>query len=172
MKRKADRFLIVRFLLTATAMSIAVLLWFQGFVASPLSSPQRVSEKRFLHDYLERNKPDLQEERVLAESYWLRYKDIREDPFWGEQGRMGIWGARDHYKQFGKREGRIYQPIIRPTDMQKEQKLAEAYWQRYPEIRRSAIWGEKSSLGILGPRDHYHYVGKKRGKIWGTFDTP
>ena len=167
---KNDISFILRFTITSISIMVAVALWIRGFAESPLLFPQKVGETKFLQNYLGSNKPSLQEERVLAESYWLRYKDVRNDPHWGKNGRMGVWGPRDHFKTFGKKEGRIYQPVIEPDDMVLEHALAEAYWQRYPEIRKSSIWGENSGLGILGPRDHYHYIGRKRGNVWGILE--
>ncbi len=171
MKTNTNVFSISRFLITSLAIGVALLLWFKGFLQSPALIPHQVHEMKFLSDYLEQNMPDLQQERKMAESYWLRYQDVRDDPYWGENGPMGIWGARDHYEIHGRSEGRIYQPVMIPEDRKQERALAEAYWNRYPEIRKSAIWGEKSGLGILGPRDHYRYVGIRQGKIWGVADN-
>ena len=167
MKATANISLIIRGILTTISIIVALIFWYQGFSKSPIVDPKQVNENRFLTSYLQRNKPDLKEERVLSESYWLRYRDVREHPYWGENGPMGIWGPRDHYKLLGKREGRIFKPVIRPDDLEKERDLAEAYWSRYPAIRRSGIWGENSRLGILGPRDHYNYIGKNKGRLWG-----
>ena len=166
--KASERFVFtVKFLLSTAALLTALVLWMHGFLNSPLLNPQRSMETRFLNNYLEANKPDLKEVRILAESYWLRYQDIREDQYWGEKGPMGIWGPRDHYHLFGKNEGRIYQPVHKPDNIERERGLAEAYWQRYPDIARSSIWGTQSSLGLLGPRDHYLYVGSREGRLWG-----
>lgn len=48
-----------------------------------------------------------------------------------------------------------------------EKPLAEAYWQRYPDIRKDKVWGEKGTMGIRGPRDHFRIHGKREGRIWG-----
>jgi hypothetical protein len=81
---------------------------------------------------------------------------------------MGIYGAREHFTQYGKREGRIFGPIIIPDDLAYEQRLAEAYWQRYPDVEKSAIWGRYGTLGVLGPRDYYHYYGRHLSHKWGV----
>lgn len=52
-------------------------------------------------------------------------------------------------------------------DYKVEKQLAEAYWARYPDIRKDGVWGEKSSMGIRGPRDHFRIHGKREGRIWG-----
>ncbi len=80
---------------------------------------------------------------------------------------MGIWGARDHFLQHGKREGRIFSPVPESDDMVLEKRLAEIYWKRYPEIEKSSIWGRKGELGILGPRDYHTHRGRFQGKVWG-----
>lgn len=46
--------------------------------------------------------------RSAAEAYWDRYPDIREHYYFGEHGPLGLDGARQHYLQHGRREGRIY----------------------------------------------------------------
>ena len=53
--------------------------------------------------------PDGQE-RVLAEAYWQRYPDIAAHPYFGTHGQLGIPGAREHYQQHGRREGRLWGP--------------------------------------------------------------
>ncbi len=112
------------------------------------------------------------DEERLARGYWMRYRDIRLDRHWGEQGAMGIAGPRHHYRQHGQREGRIFAPLVIPDDLAAERALAESYWRRYPEVRASWVWGEDSALGILGPRDHYLHVGQGLGYLWGSQDPP
>ena len=55
----------------------------------------------------------------------------------------------------------------RSSDYDVEKQLAEAYWQRYPDIRKDSVWGEKGNMGIRGPRDHFRIHGKREGRIWG-----
>ncbi len=52
-------------------------------------------------------------------------------------------------------------------DYEVEKQLAEAYWQRYPDIRKDRVWGEKGSMGMRGPRDHFRIHGKQEGRKWG-----
>lgn len=159
-------------LLTLSAICASVFYYVTGMLQSPLSDHRYTAEAGFLRKYINDNDPDLQEEKALAEGYWLRYPDVKINHYWGVDGPMGIWGPRDHYLQHGKREGRIFQPIHRPSDMTGEAELAEAYWNRYPVIKTSPIWGVDAPLGILGPRDHYRYRGRFEGKIWGTTEHP
>ena len=159
----------IRFLVTATTLVIVTALWFHGMLNSVILNPEFLEPSSVL------SRADEQSERMLAEAYWLRYPDIREDQAYGENGTMGIFGPQAHFEQHGRNEGRIFAPVMVPKDLLLEQKLAEAYWKRYPELENSVIWGKKSALGILGPRDHYLYRGKPAGWKWGTEaseDTP
>ena len=47
-----------------------------------------------------------EEERSLAETYWARYADVAAHSYYGRDGTLGVWGAREHFKHHGKREGR------------------------------------------------------------------
>jgi hypothetical protein len=153
--------------ITLIALIISAVLWTRGLLLSPLIAPERVAEEKFIRDFRHTNSPEYQQEKVLAESYWLRYPDVKKNEYWGVNGPMGIRGPRDHYLQLGKWEGRILQPVIKPKDMVLEKKMALAYWKRYPDVRNSEVWGEKGVLGFLGPRDHYLYIGRHQGKHWG-----
>lgn len=108
---------------------------------------------------------------ALAEAYYLRYPDIASDTFFGRSGPMGIYGAREHYRQYGRSEGRIFGDILKPEDMSAERTFAEAYWERYQDVAKSRVWGRDGNLGILGPRDHFRYIGQRQGKIWGMKET-
>ena len=154
-------------ILSLAAVGVSLLLWLSGLRHSPLVTPELVAEKQFLKKFIAANSPDLEAERALAHGYWRRYQDIREHRHWGENGPMGIWGARDHYRQHGQREGRIFQPVIEPKNPELERRFAEAYWRRYPDIRHDSIWGEDSHLGFLGPRDYHVNVGRHQGRVWG-----
>jgi len=61
--------------------------------------------------------PDQQAEKILAEAYWRRYPDVRNDPYYGKHGPMGFKGAREHFEQHGKYEGRILTPILIPDNL-------------------------------------------------------
>ena len=157
-----------RFLITTGTLIICSVLWLQGLLNSQITNPERTAQRALVNRSVQENSADFQAEKVLAEAYWLRYPDIREDSSYGKNGSMGIFGPRAHYEQHGKGEQRIFAPIEIPDDLVREQELAEAYWNRYPEVEKSNIWGRKSALGILGPRDHYIFIGKPAGLKWGT----
>jgi hypothetical protein len=159
-------------LISAAAMAVSLALWGRGLLQSPLAEPRLIQEERYLEAFVDTASPDRQREKLLAEAYWRRYRDVREDRTWGERGPMGIRGPRDHYSQHGKREGRIFAPVIEPEDLAQEKELAETYWRRYPDIRASAIWGDGSDLGILGPRDYHTHIGRHQGRLWGHDNLP
>lgn len=145
----------------------SVMLWWINFSRSPLMDHDRNVQREYLNSMYDELAPDLQNERLLAIDYWLRYPDVRQNDFWGEKSRLGIKGPADHYRHHGHQEGRIYAKVIKPDDMVLERKLAEAYWSRYQDIARSPIWGRDGSLGVLGPRDHYRFYGQREGRKWG-----
>ena len=160
-----------RLVISAAAVAIAATLWIEGISRSPLLDGRRQNEGQFVANHIRAFSPNAAKERILAESYWRRYRDVRNDTLWGENGPMGIWGPRDHYRLHGQREGRIFEPLAIPPDLAAEKSLARAYWHRYPEVHHSSIWGEQSDLGILGPRDHYFYIGTPLGYVWGLVDS-
>jgi len=147
--------------------AVSAVLWWLNMSSSPFMDHDLQMQRKYLGSMYDALAPEREEQRVLAEDYWLRYRGVKNDPFWGEKSRLGIQGPADHYRLHGRREGRIYARVIRPKDMELEKKLAELYWQRNPEVARSQIWGRTSSLGILGPRDHYRFRGKRQGLQWG-----
>jgi hypothetical protein len=160
-----------RLLLSVAAVTIAAALWLEGMSRSPLLDVRRQNEAHFVANHIRTLTPNAAQERILAENYWRRYRDVRNDTLWGENGPMGIWGPRDHYRLHGQREGRIFAPLVIPPDLAAEKSLARTYWHRYPDVRHSSIWGEQSDLGILGPRDHYIYIGTPLGYVWGLVDV-
>jgi len=48
-----------------------------------------------------------------------------------------------------------------------ERALAEAYWERYPDVARSPDYGVDGPLGIHGAREHYRRHGRFEGRKWG-----
>jgi len=160
----------LRFWITLVVASTSFFIWTLGLLQSPLTRPEIERERLFVKKYLQDNAPDLLAEKALAEAYLKRYEDVRQDAYYGPNGPMGIYGAGEHYEQHGRREGRIFAPIHAPEDLAFEQQLAEAYWQRYPDIAASNVWGRGGTLGILGPRDYYTYYGRFLGHSWGLID--
>jgi hypothetical protein len=48
-----------------------------------------------------------------------------------------------------------------------ERRLAERYWQRYPDIAANGHFGRQGSFGIHGAREHYQRHGRHEGRLWG-----
>jgi hypothetical protein len=145
---------------------VAAALWVEGLLHSPLVDEKLAIEQAYIAAHISANARSDEEERLLAQGYWRRYRDVRLDRHWGENGPMGIHGPRDHYRQHGRREGRIFKPLVIIEDLVAEKALAESYWRRYPEVRSSWIWGEHTDLDVLGPRDHFIHVGSGLGYQW------
>lgn len=158
---------LLKVFLIVSVVGISILFWLRGFLNSPFMIPDLKTEKQYLDEYILTNSPDHKREKLLAEAYWMRYQDVKKSTYWGKDGPLSIWGPRDHYKIHGRKEGRIFAPLSYPKNRRLEAELANAYWKRYPDIADSEVWGRNSQLGILGPRDHFKYVGKRQGKVWG-----
>ncbi|MBT8353391.1 MAG: hypothetical protein KJO60_02645 [Desulfofustis sp.] len=152
-------------------LSLSLILWLHGLLSSQIYDPEVYTPLRKSAALLRDNAAKHTEELELAKAYWLRYTDVRTHSFFGEEGPLGIAGAREHYLQHGRREGRIYERVAEVEDPEKERILAEAYWRRYPDIAVSRIWGRTSALGIRGPRDHYRYIGRQQKLTWGSPET-
>lgn len=56
--------------------------------------------------------------------------------------------------------------ILRAPDYAREKALAEAYWQRYPDVRDHWLWGRQGTMGVRGPREHYRLHGRREGRVW------
>ncbi|NOQ45830.1 MAG: hypothetical protein GQ559_04035 [Desulfobulbaceae bacterium] len=82
-----------------------------------------------------------------------------------------IWGF--FHSPAGSRERRMERAYVasnlvtRAPDYEDEKKLAQAYWWRYHDVRKDWLWGEKGTMGVRGPRDHYRLHGRREGRIWG-----
>lgn len=157
----------LRLLCGLTVCLVSVVVWWVNFSQSPMMDHDYKGHRQYVNSMYDKLAPDLQEERVRAIDYWLRYSDVRKHAFWGENSRLGIKGPADHYRHHGRWEGRIFSKVSRPADMVLEKELAEVYWQRNPDVAKSTIWGRQGSLGIFGPRDHYRFYGKRQGRKWG-----
>ncbi len=91
----------------AVAGALAIYLW--GAFTSPVFDQQRYRERAYLRAQLAQSEQRSEQEAALAEAYWRRYPDVAADPTYGRDG-MGIEGARAHYRNHGKAEGREWGP--------------------------------------------------------------
>ncbi len=87
----------------AVAVALAVYLW--GAFTSPVFDQQRYRERAYLRAQLASSEQRVEREAALAEAYWRRYPDVAADVTYGPGG-MGVEGARAHYRNHGKAEGR------------------------------------------------------------------
>jgi hypothetical protein len=157
--------------LVAGFLALSLILWLHGLLSTQIFDPAVHIPQQKAAALLRDAAAQRADEVQLARDYWLRYSDVRTHAFFGENGPLGISGAKEHFRQHGRREGRIYGLVAEVEDSERERLLAEAYWSRYPDIAASRIWGKASALGIRGPRDHYHYIGRHQKLIWGILET-
>ncbi len=68
-----------------------------------------------------------------------------------------------------EKTGEMLRVLARTADIDTaaEEKLARAYWTRYPDVAASPLYGEKGGMGVLGAREHYMNHGRREGRIWG-----
>ena len=88
---------------------IAVLLVLAaGVSASAWYYPSQQDRDAAVISTLRANYPDRERERAQAAKYWARYRDVAASEYFGLGGRLGIYGARQHYLQAGKFERRTW----------------------------------------------------------------
>lgn len=46
--------------------------------------------------------------------------------------------------------------------------LAEAYWNRYPDVAEDNFFGRHGKLGVAGARSHFQRHGRQEGRKWGV----
>jgi hypothetical protein len=96
-----------RTVLASGVFILACAIWLYGASHSAVLDAGLAAEEIYQRAALSRGRPvDAAEERVLAGAYWQRNPDVANDTVFGEQGRFGIFGAREHYERHGRREGR------------------------------------------------------------------
>lgn len=98
----------VRAIIAGGVIAISLGLWFHGLAKSPIMDREQHRQKSYVENYLRNHAPNMVEEQLLAETYWKRYPDVGQDSHFGKNGTMGIFGARAHFDQHGKREGRLW----------------------------------------------------------------
>lgn len=92
---------------TGAVIFIASLVAFGiGFVRSPVIDDVYAQERVVLNKHARRAHVDVVRERALAQAYWQRNPDVARDGFFGVDGALGTFGAREHYDRHGRLEGR------------------------------------------------------------------
>jgi len=75
---------------------------------SPVASDRRYEEALVLTRLAQAATPDMACEEDLAEIYWNRNRDVADSGFFGREGALGVFGAREHFDRHGRREGRAW----------------------------------------------------------------
>jgi len=85
--------------------AIALAIYGYGLAHSPLINPEILTQRQLLAHHASQA-TDPEETRHLANAYWLRNPDVSKDPYYGRDGKLGDFGAAEHFRQHGKKEGR------------------------------------------------------------------
>lgn len=99
----------VRWFVAGVALAVALAVYLWGAFTSPVFDQQRYRERAYLRAQLAASEQRVDREAALAEAYWRRYPDVAADVTYGPRG-MGVEGARAHYRNHGKAEGRVWGP--------------------------------------------------------------
>jgi hypothetical protein len=57
-------------------------------------------------------------------------------------------------------------------DMVEEQRQADLYWSRYPDVANDRYFGRDGAMGVRGAREHFERHGRREGRIWGDAPAP
>ena len=57
--------------------------------------------------------------------------------------------------------------IAESGDTAEVEALADAFWQRNPDVARDVQFGRSGAMGIFGAREHYRRHGKSEARQWG-----
>lgn len=99
----------LRYAAASAAVAVAFGIYYLGAGHSPLiGGRDAASQSEFLRQMAARSDIDLAEEERLARAYWARNPDVAADAYFGQHGRLGIFGARAHLERHGRREGRAW----------------------------------------------------------------
>lgn len=98
------------FVVGAGLFAFALAAFGAGAVGSPVLDGIRAQERVVINKHARRATVDLDYERSVAEAYWRRNPDVAADAFFGVNGALGIFGAREHYDRHGRGEGRQWGP--------------------------------------------------------------
>lgn len=89
----------------AIVFALAVGIYAAGAANSPLTSDRLAAQQEYAKIHIELGRAE-----VRARAYWERNPDVRADPYFGEGGAEGIFGAWVHYERHGRAEGRRWGP--------------------------------------------------------------
>jgi hypothetical protein len=109
-----------RAVLVALVLAACMALWYRGLRTSPVMRAEMAQTSAGEVEMDQADDPASRLEHELARTYWQRYPDVREDPYYGINGPAGIHGARAHFQQHGKREGRVWGTVLLPPADQQD----------------------------------------------------
>lgn len=92
------------FSVTPFVLALAVYGW-QGS-RTPLLNSLLAERDHYLAAVSEQMSVDPSAEEAEAKAYWGRYPDVAANDYYGPGGPLGLLGARQHYRDHGRREGR------------------------------------------------------------------
>jgi len=90
----------------AVVFFVALIAFAAGFVRSPVIDDVYAQERVVINKHARRAHVDVVRELALAQAYWHRNPDVAQDGFFGVDGALGTFGAREHYDRHGRLEGR------------------------------------------------------------------
>lgn len=88
----------------------ALAIYAAGALRSPLLDHEEAARRSLVATLSLQDTTDMVRETVLARAYWDRNPDVREHAFFGDDGPLGAFGAREHYDRHGRLEGRRWGP--------------------------------------------------------------
>jgi hypothetical protein len=92
----------------AVCIIAALSLYAYGYLNEPRLRDGDAQQRAYARQVLKSQSRDMGQEAALAEVYWRRYGDVAADPIVGQNGALGVFGAREHYNRHGRRENRIW----------------------------------------------------------------
>lgn len=90
----------------ATVFGLSIVIFAFGIIHSPVVDDVLAQERVVLNKHARADTVDVIRETLFAEAYWRRNPDVAADPFFGTNGALGTFGAREHYDRHGRLEGR------------------------------------------------------------------
>jgi hypothetical protein len=89
---------------------LALVIFAVEAARSPLLDAGFAVRQRYIAAATDRGVTDGAAEATAAAAYWARYQDVAADGYYGRGGPLGAFGARQHYLDHGRREGRQWGP--------------------------------------------------------------
>lgn len=93
-------------LVTTVIFGLALLAYAWQASGTKLLSRAQGDRDRYLAEVVLENTADHRALQARARDYWQRNPDVAGDAYYGNDGPLGVLGARQHYEDHGRREGR------------------------------------------------------------------